>query len=139
MEDEDKILRLLDEDGDEYQDMIRDINEDIIPGPDDESSGDTDVDSDEELDVVGVELDAVDKTFPGAPVQIPDVEADAQRFWTCIIGALQELEAFSRGIKYNKTREKPTYPLSFSFWSILCNVSKTFTILDLLPVHSLSG
>ncbi|KFZ14780.1 hypothetical protein V502_05914 [Pseudogymnoascus sp. VKM F-4520 (FW-2644)] len=139
MEDEDKIPRLLDEDEDEYQDMIRDINEDIILGPNDESSGDTDVNSNEELDVVDIELGAVDKTFPGAPVQIPDVEAVAQRFWTRFCDTLQELEAFARGIKYNKTREKPTYPSSFSFWSILRNVSKFNTILDLLLVHSPSG
>lgn len=56
--------------------MIRDVHEDIIPGPNDESFGDADADSNEELDAVDGKLDTVDKTFPGAPVQIPYVEAE---------------------------------------------------------------
>ncbi|KAL5354508.1 hypothetical protein ACLOAV_000597 [Pseudogymnoascus australis] len=120
-DDEDKILRLLDEDEDEYQGMLRGTQDDIIEGPDDESLGDASADSSEDLGAIYSELDTY-KSFPGALVQVPYVEADVQRFWARFDNIFQGLKGFACGIKYDKTQEKPTYPLSFSFWSILRNI-----------------
>ncbi|KFY93430.1 hypothetical protein V498_04444 [Pseudogymnoascus sp. VKM F-4517 (FW-2822)] len=120
-DDEDKILRLLDEDEDEYQGMLRGAQDDIIEGPDDESLGDASADSSEDLGAIYSELDTY-KSFPGALVQVPYVEADVQRFWARFNNIFQGLKEFACGIKYDKTQEKPTYPLSFSFWSILRNI-----------------
>jgi hypothetical protein len=74
------ILRLLDEDKDEYQDMVGGIHDDIIPDSDDKSIVDADADSNYGLDAIDGELGTVDKTFSGVPVQIPLVEADVTRF-----------------------------------------------------------
>lgn len=74
------ILRLLDEDKDEYQDMVGGIHDDIIPDSDDKSIVDADADSNYGLDAIDGELGTVDKTFSGVPVQIPHVEADVTRF-----------------------------------------------------------
>lgn len=114
---------MLDEDEDEYQDIVNGIHDDIILGSDNESIADADADSNDELDAINGEMGAVDETFPGAPVQIPHVEADVTRFWTRVRGILQGLEDFVRKIRYDKAQEKPTYPLSFSFRSILRTAS----------------
>jgi hypothetical protein len=71
------------------QDMVRGIHDDITPDPDDESFGDADADSDNELDAIDGELGTVDETFPSALIQIPYIKTDVMRFWTSVSGLLQ--------------------------------------------------
>lgn len=42
-----------------------------------------------------------------------------------ILTAITSLKEFAKGIKYDPTQQgrRPTYPLSYSFWYLLCRVS----------------
>ncbi|OBT90602.1 hypothetical protein VE02_01014 [Pseudogymnoascus sp. 03VT05] len=139
--DEDDILAILDRDEVAFGDAIGgDRDEDFIPGPDDdEGSGDdddgeADADPSSSSDEITTSSGGAEMAGGGANPPAASHMAPAQqmsdhrckaRFRRCMLTAITGLKEFAQGIKYDLTRQGqgPTYPLSYSFWFLLCRVS----------------
>ncbi|KFY49934.1 hypothetical protein V496_09697 [Pseudogymnoascus sp. VKM F-4515 (FW-2607)] len=130
--DEDNILAILDGDEVAFGDAIReDQDEDFIPGPDDEGSGEDDdgeADADPSLssdDIAtssgGAEISVEGVTNP--PAQKITDDRCVARFRRRMRMVITGLKEFANGIKYDPAEQWPTYPISYSFWFLLCRVS----------------
>lgn len=148
--DEYDMLATLDRDEVAFGDAIGDDrDEDFIPGPDDNEGsgegyeGEADADpssSDDDIatssggaeDIISphllAEITAKGGTnAPAAPHMAPARQMSEDRckarFQRCLRMLIEGLKKFAKGIKYDPTEQGSTYPISYSFWFLLCRVS----------------
>ncbi|KFY97410.1 hypothetical protein V500_02084 [Pseudogymnoascus sp. VKM F-4518 (FW-2643)] len=128
---DDAIFNALNEDEDAFEDAMGNRDEDFVPSPD----YDNDDNSDQELDEDEDSSDLLPKVMPADSIgallalypaqQVLDGESDESVvcFEHRIRTFIQVMKRHAQRVKYNPNRVDSTYPLSFSMWSLLRQVS----------------